>query len=863
MSCFLLSKRLPACLLLLCLSYYLAPAQKQNYSHTYHAPFTKGSVKDFITVFNESGNIIIEYSSNSIDTGKTVSLSNSTLTVGAFLQQVLKGQRISVVANKNKIILVPSSNILPEDEFVDYYSVYGLIKEENSNEPLYEATIWEPLTKKGAVTDAHGYYTLLLPKGKHALFISYVGYKEQKLETNVTNNIRLDVRLSINNAIEEVKVSNDAQTPGENIKVKADKALYDNILGEPDALRSLYLLPGVQNIPDITNGLIVRGGSPDQNLFYQDGIPIFNPTHMLGMVSIVNKTSLKSMEFYKNNFPARFGGGLSSVLDVFTKDGNMKKWKGEANAGLLAGSFTIEGPLKEDRTAIMVAFRNSWINPFLHLANVPLGINFYDLHFKCTQLLGTKDKLMFNLYTGHDKLNLYRDNNNNQQQWGNKAASLTWNRIIGPRAFISTAFNITDYTNVAGFRYALYDNTGNNVQQRVYNTFSSFREYSGGAKFKFSLNNVVRFNTGTSFSYTRIKPFGTNVSTEFTDNLDDFNSIPSLPYNQIALFAESEARLSSGLFLRSGFHISHFKFNDFNHTSVQPRFYTAYRLNEHQQITLSYSFMTQYRHQVTNPYLGINNDFWVPSTTILKPEESHMINIGYIYEDSRKLWFTAEAYYQALNHVTNYAEGKNLFLNNNEWESDIQAGKGWGYGIETNARKTWEHWEVRAAYTLAWNWRKFSKLNNGNRFPFKYDRRHYLNLAATFKPGAKWIFSALSTFATGDVFSLPGWVYPDFDNAQQINDPYSPREYRLIYHSSSANQYRALPYYRMDASAAWHFNLKKTSPVVLTMGVYKIYGSPNQYMYDLEGTVGKRSLVVTTKYNIFKTTPYISCTMSF
>jgi hypothetical protein len=208
--------------------------------------------------------------------------------------------------------------------------------------------------------------------------------------------------------------------------------------------------------------------------------------------------------------------------------------------------------------------------------------------------------------------------------------------------------------------------------------------------------------------------------------------------------------------------------------------------------------------------------------------------------------------------VTNYADGKNLFLSNANWESDLQSGKGWSYGIEWQADRRTDKWQWHLAYTLSWNWRKFSTINNGVKFPFKYDRRHDLNISSTYFLNKTWSFTAQWFFATGDVYTLPNQGYPDFDNGQQITDPLQPGEYRLIYYSSAVNQYRTLPYHRLDVAATYRCLLFRKLSSRFTAGAYNIYGSPNQYVYDLEGTMGKRSLIVTTRYQRFSVTPLYS-----
>lgn len=840
-------------------------AQKFPFANRpYHPSFQKASVKDFLDDINISGKVIIEYASNHLDTAKWITLTGFPTTLGAVLQQVLKDQKVSILEKNNKIILIPSLVPLPDNFFASYYSVYGLIKETVSGEPLADATIWHPILQKGSLSNTFGHYTLSLPEGKQVILVSYAGYNTRKVDLDLNENTRIDLLLEPKSEIREVTITAGArpdQKP-ENLAASTE-TVQDMFLGEPDVIRSLYMQPGIKNIPEISNGLLVRGGSPDQNVFLLDGNKIFNPTHLLGTLFIINKTAVKSLNLYKSNFPSRYGGGLSSIIDVVTRDGNMQQWKGEANAGVLAGSFTLEGPIKKDRSAIMLSFRHSWINPLLKLMNSGIGVNFYDLHLKYTQWLGKKDKLMLHVYSGQDDLTLHRNYTNNVQRWGNRTGSLGWNRLLGPKAFINSSVNFSQYRNIAGFRYNLYDSTGASMQNRVYNTYSSIEQFNAQTRLEFTASNSMRLITGVKANFTKVRPFDSNISTEFFDKPEDFSDFPPILFRELVFFFENEIRADKQFFVRPGIHVSHFSNNGFEYTSWQPRLFAAYRLDKQHQLNFSYNHMTQYLHLVTNPYLGVNGDAWVPSTRSLSPEESDMVNLGYTYRDRKKLVVSAEVYYKELRNVTNYVEGKNLFLNTADWEQNVQSGKGWCYGLETKLEKTTDKWYLQIGYTLSWNWRKFKGINNDEQFPFKYDRRHSLNVGTTYRHNKHWNFSGLWTFSTGDVFTLPDRGYPDFDDAQQIFNPLSPKEYRLIYHSSAINQYRTLPYHRLDFAATYEQQHTSRLTSRISMGIYNIYGSPNQYVYDLEGTMGKRSLVVTTQYQFFKITPYVSYTFAF
>lgn len=849
-------------LLLVIWQVHVARSQQQHlFSRPFHPATEKASVNFFLTDINMRSGIIIEYASHLIDTGRIITLSESPSTLGALLQQVLQGQRIRVIERNNKLLLIAAPTPLPENAFQVTYAVYGIIKDDASGEPLVDANIWEASRRKGSYTNQHGYFTLTLPAGKQMLTVSYAGYVARQIAVDLQENVHMDFRLIAKSEIPDVTILAENRPKAEDA-IKVNDNEYGGVSSSDDLMRSLYMLPGVKNIMDLPSGLMVRGGNPGENIFLLDGNPVFNPTHLLGTLPIVNQTSLKTMYLYRSNFPARYGGGLSSVLDVATKDGNMKQWKGEANAGFLAGSLTIEGPLKKDKTAMMLSFRHSWVNPLLRLFKADFGVNFYDLHVKVTHLLNKKDKLMLNVYAGDDDLVMRHKHTNNRQQWGNKTFSLAWNRILGPHAFLNTSVSATSYNNIAGFRFALYDSTGALAHNRVYNIFSSITQFTGQSQLELTPTPSFRMNIGARVSHTRIKPFNRKVSNAFLDDPDAFKNFPALSYREYILFYENQIRLGSKFVFSPGFHWSVYDYSGFTYNALQPRVHAVYRLNRYSRFTASISRMTQYLHLVTNPYLGVNSDAWVPSTQKLKPEDSRMVNLGYQYADNKKFFFNVDLYYKAMRQVTNYVEGKNIFLNNATWEYAIQSGKGWSYGMETMISKQTKKWKTMLGYTLSWNYRKFEFVNQGKKFPFKYDRRHDLSAAVSYLHN-RWEFSALWKASTGDVFTIPGRVYPDFDDAQGINDPKSDEAYRLIYQPPAIKYFRTPYYHRLDLMASYQHVLNKNLKARLTLGVYNVYGSPSQYVYDLKGKVGKSSLTVTSQYEVLSMLPYITYTVQF
>ena len=347
-------------------------AQKNEIlSQPYRSSLSRATVKDYLDEINTKTGLIIEYSSNNLRLEKMIELEGKETSIGLLLQKVLKDQKVKLVEKNHKLILAPSSTPVNPDDLVAFYIIFGFIKEGEGKEPLIDATISESGNQKMIITNAHGYYSLSLPEGAHQLQITYTGYTPKMIDLSIHSNTRMDFEMSPNASLQEVLVTS-ANHPNKDGAEKVPGDLndaYNYFLGENDPIRSVYLFPGVLNVPENFSSMLVRGGGPDENLFLLDGTQVYNPSHMLGALSIVNQTALKSLRFFKSDFPAKFSGSLSSVIDVYTKDGDMQQWHGEANAGILSGSFTLEGPVVKNKTAVMGSFRHSWPAPLLgHLS---------------------------------------------------------------------------------------------------------------------------------------------------------------------------------------------------------------------------------------------------------------------------------------------------------------------------------------------------------------------------------------------------------------------------------------------------------------------------------------------------------------
>lgn len=610
---------------------------------------------------------------------------------------------------------------------------------------------------------------------------------------------------------------------------------YNNFLGESDPVRSLNLLPGNTEAQETTGKLIVRGGDPDQNIFLLDGNQVFNPSHLLGEISVISANSVSSIRQFKNDFPSRFDGALSSFTEVSTREGNMSKWGGEAQVGQLAGSLAINGPLIKQRTTLMTSIRHSWSNPLLNILDDDYRLRFYDIHFKITHLIDQKNKLMISGYMGKDRLNLRQYDYQNLQVWGNKMATVNWNHLIGTRSFVNTILNVSRYSNLAGMKFSLSGDSTGQQSSKVFNNFASIEKYEGKSQFELNTSTNMQFRFGGKAAYTIIHPFSTNISPEFREEIDYYKPMKPLRFKEFSLYVESEFHIGNVLLFRPGVNFSAYKFRDYHNNAVQPRFFASLMISKRQQIFLSYSRMTQYLHQVSSPFLGINSECWVPSTKLLRPAESDMLNMGYHFSDKKGTSLSAEVYYKQMKNITNFAERGNIFFDENSWERDIRAGKGWSYGTELLGIKKIDKWQLQLSYALSWSQRQFIGINEGKRYPFRYDRRHNLNVTVNFNPVRKLDLSLVWYFSSGDWLPLPPEIKPDFNRpasgAAGNTDPDSGNAF--IFERSSYVFKRTPGYHRLNINANYSFLSGRQLRHKISAGVYNAYRADRKYLMDI------------------------------
>jgi hypothetical protein len=749
---------------------------------------------------------------------------------------------------------------------VTKYTLNGYVEDSATGEKLPGATIMLAEAKKGTTTNNYGYFTITIPGGTVQVLVSHTGYKisEQTLDlkTDMTVNFGLLATINLQEVIvragKRIPIQEQTQMSRVSVPIALIKSM-PRFLGENDVMKTLQLLPGVAQGAEGTSGIIVRGGSPDQNLILLDGTPVYNPSHLFGIFSSFNGDALKSVELYKGGFPARFGSRLSSVIDLVMKDGNMKKIQGEGSIGLLASRLTVEGPIKKDRTSFLVSGRRTYLDilaqPFIRNASEGVvkgfGAYFYDANVKLHHIISDKDRLFASFFSGQDFFRLqtedketdYIDRTKARVGWGNTIGTFRWNHVFNNKLFANTLINYTQYRFVSDFNfYSKYQNDEDNFSAKY---FSGIKDYGARIDFDYRPSPEHSIRTGAAMlmhvfapGAASLKASGTNM--EFIDTT--FNSYKQNSA-EMALYAEDDWIITKKLKVNIGLHFSAFKAKTKWYASLQPRLALRYLLPGDVAFKASYTHMNQYVHLLTNNATTLPTDLWVPSTDLVKPMFSRQFAAGF----AKSLWqdrfeFSLEGYYKTMDGVIEYKDGAS-YINSSiaEWDTKVESGKGRAWGAEIMLQKKTGRTNGWVGYTLSWSDRQFPEINEGRRFFYKYDRRHDFEMAITHKLGKRWELAASWQFQTGSPFTLPTSQY----EAANDNSPY---EYFSFYSGyinryKGRNEFRLLNYHRLDFGITWK-KQKKRHEKSWNLSFYNAYNRQNPFYYyiDRSYSTGKATL---------------------
>lgn len=801
--------------------------------------------------------IHFSYSRELVNLSRKVTLTAQHQRLKKLLEDLFAPDDIRFTRVGEQVVLVPAQRTTR--------TISGYIRDAVSGESLIGATVYAPALKQGTTTNQYGFFSLTTVKDTNSLFISYIGYGPHLQPVTAKGDLWLNISLQPTGSLKEVVVSareNKLQEQTQMSKVKLSTTELESMprfLGEVDVMRTLQLLPGVGGGMDGAGGLYVRGGGPDQNLVLLDGAPIFNFSHFFGVYSLMDANVVKSTDLYKGAFPARYGGRLSSVVDIATKEGNMKAIHGNASIGLIAAKFDIEGPIVKDKTSFLLSARRSYPDLLLNAAiqsDNTLGPNgdfkafFYDINAKVNHIFSRKDRVFLSFYKGEDNLGLqqttsdtsaisgihtYKDVTSRfKMSWGNTIAALRWNHIYGPRLFSNITLNYSSYTFATqyGHRYimpALGETTD------LFGKYSSRMENSGGrVDFDYRPNprHAIRFGAITTMHY--FKPGNSSFENKGTpvQPLDTLNNSLRVVGGELSLYAEDDWQLNPNLYANLGVHASAFLVEGRFYSSVQPRLGLRYVLPRNWAIKAAYTHMNQYIHLLSSNGTTLPTDIWVPSTQRVAPMFSKQVALGVAKTSSNlKYEFSLEGYFKSMHNMIENAENNNITNTGaTRWDENVIVGKGWSYGSELMLQKKKGSTTGWIGYTLSWSMRRFPGINYGEIFPFKYDRRHDIEVVLMQQLGEHWEFSASWHYNSGTPITVPVSSYAGTGNAS----PWDPGTGQpVIDRYDNWNNYRGADVHRLDVGITYS-KQKKHWRKSWNLSVFNVYNRKNPVFYYME-----------------------------
>ena len=755
------------------------------------------------------------------------------------------------------------------------HTISGYVKDANSGEWLIGAKIYDLQSLEGAITNDFGFFSLTLPDGPVSLRVSYAGYESYQLPLTLEDDAVLTFELeyleleAVDIIAEDIE-SIAEQTEMSSIDVPIEQIkLLPALLGEVDVIKAIQLLPGVQSGNEGSTGLYVRGGGPDQNLILLDDVPLYYVSHLGGFFSVFNADALSNVKLVKGGFPARYGGRLSSVLDIRMKEGNNQDYQFEGSVGVLASKLSVQGPIIKNKTSFIVSARRTYFDlftrPITALASrigsggegsASFGYYFYDLNAKVNHIISDKDRLYFSTYLGNDVLDLSFEDQvgeegdpnyaytrfQSKNSWGNQLAALRWNHLWSPKLFSNLTATYTNYRlrldNEIDAAFAT-NQAGTDVFETsfFFGYFSGIRDFGARWDFDYYPNPDHDIEFGITSTWHTFTPGAIGVSLGFGDTtlLDTTINNELARGLESSIYIEDQMNIGDRLSANAGLHFAHYLINQKNYFSLQPRLSARYLLTDKWSLKASYSRMTQFLHLLVNSTTGLPVDLWVPATENVAPQQAWQAAAGIAGTIFGGLIdVSVEGYYKEMSGLISYKEGVSLYLGvEGSWEDRVETdGEGQAYGAEILFQKKTGKTTGWMGYTLSWNNRRFDNLNNGEVFPFRYDRRHDVSLVIAHKFNDRISISGTWVYGTGNAITLPsGNFSTPFVGPNNFGTNFL--QYQLggaTLYENGRNGFRMEAYHRADFGI--NFTKEKRWGVrTWNISFYNLYNRQNPYFY--------------------------------
>lgn len=815
---------------------------------------------DALIQLSRQSGVNIVFSDRFFERCKPVTVQTQNKTLKEILETIAACGRVSFKEIDGQVVFYKKAT---------KFSLSGYVQDAETGERLIGASIRllaaDETNATGAVSNEFGFFSMQVEEGELTLATSYVGYQMVRTLVAVSGDKIIRIRLSSNTTLPELVIP--SSTTSESKEQKSGSPTYMDLKemralpmpgGEADLLRQTALQPGIQTGADGLGGLHVRGGNADQNLFLLDDVPVYSPSHALGLFSIFNPSTVSSVRLWKGDFPARYSGRASSVLDVRTRDGNSKHFRGEVSTGLFAASAVVEGPLKREKGSFLIGGRMTYFDPwvkffsdrgdFLSISGDAVKYQFYDSNLKLNYTLGDRDRVFFSFYRGGDIFkNQFQQSYDNPKgyitdvsqlttDWGNSIAALRWNHLLRENLFTNTTIRYSRffYQSGLGLRSEiLYPNGKKFVLAdygQLYQTL--IRDWSGKTDFTFYVSDPLTLRWGAAYTAHGFQPGALSANFlqpgQTQENVDSLaNRLLNnerLKADEAEAYFDAEIDFWKNWRLEAGVNASVFQSKNINYRLLQPRFRVRRTGPKGWNQWLGWHKMAQNLHQIGTFNVSLPFELWVPSTRRVPPEIVWQTSAGIGWQTQGWGW-QIEGYYKKLERALTFiASNDALFaggaVDASGWEDRIAIGTGKSRGLEVLLEKTAGKFKGSIAYTLSETERFFPDLNAGRPFPFRFDRRHDVKITLR-QQLFKWLeFDVLWAVASGNPITLAGVKF----RHESVEGAVA----RDVYFYTEVNGYRLPTYHRLDAAfnASWGSTRFRQG---LQLGVYNTYNRANPF----------------------------------
>jgi hypothetical protein len=839
--------------------------------------FTPGNhtASQAFSILEDLNNLTISYNSSLVKTGEKFKFSNSQYKLNDIFKYLLRDFNYNIV-------FVSEDRILLKIDTKSTYTVSGYIYDKSSGDRLGGAIIIDNLNNEVYYSNEEGFYSITIPSTAVSLSIKYLGYETLNYFTNHTSSQQYNLGLVYINNLTPVLITAD---PSKNFYSKSgihrinqsSINSFGSAMGVDDMVNRIRYLPGVQSGHEGVGGLFVRGGASDQNLVLYDEIPLYEISHTAGISSIFINESINNIEVIKSAFPARYSGRLSSVINVKIKEGDQLKNNAFISFGNYGPTMNVNGPIVKSKLTYNISARTSWMHWYINplLRNIidynDVDIRFTDLNAKVAWKISPNQHLSLTSYYGYDKLGLADEETSRggsisfsikediTTKWSTRLVSLNYNAILSEKSHFSfnTGYISYNYQNRGSYRFRKFGLIEAFVDEVDVVSISDIKDLRAGFNFDYipSGNHLIRL--GGNITHHRYNPT-IRQSTIFLsgkdiDQISDNSNL--ILANELNLYSQYKLKWDSNISLDAGLNYTASFVRGSNYQLLEPRLAFDFQFSKASSAQISYSRIHQFVHLLVNPGLGLPSNLWVPSTDNIRPEQSDQVDITFSQNINSNIKINLSGYYKVKEGLVEYLLSDGVystiinddsfvpvFNEDKDWEDNIESGSGRVRGLDFFTEGNYKNTQYWISYSLSKSSRIFPNINEGESFPYKYDRRHDVNLGFVTNYNPRHSFGANWVYGSGTAFTLALESFPGLNGVELLNP-------------GKRNNYRLPAFHHLDVF--YQFDNKTTkTPYSFKVGIYNIYNNLNPYYVILYNDEVQNKPVL-KQVSIFPLFPYV------